>query len=144
MLLVHHGLCQEVIYVVQYGIVEKVMGLGGQEIKKVLGRNIKQLRANMRFSQALLAEKADISTAYLSKIERGVKFPKPDIISQIADSLGVEVYELFRTDQQPKPAPVVVSDEKVQLINRLSKIMSKKINKAVNNTMEQVFRDFMK
>ena len=118
--------------------------MGGQGIKTALGRNIKLIRANMRFSQALLAEKADISVAYLSKIERGIKFPKPDILSQIAEGLGVEVYVLFKTDFEPKPAPALVRDDKEKMLNRLSKIMTVKVNKAVNNAMERVFRDFIK
>ena len=121
---------------------------GGQEIKAALGRNIKSLRAHRQFSQALLAEKADISIAYLSKIERGIKYPKPDILSQIAEGLSVEVYELFKTNSDRKPAPIVVSDNRKKLLNRLSKVMTAKVNNAVNNavnsTMERVFRDFMK
>jgi transcriptional regulator with XRE-family HTH domain len=77
--------------------------MGGQEIKTTLGRNIKLLRAQRRFSQALLAEKADISIACLSKIERGIKYPKPDILSQIAEGLGIEVYELFISEFKLKP-----------------------------------------
>jgi transcriptional regulator with XRE-family HTH domain len=118
--------------------------MGGQEIKTVLGRNIKLYRAHRKFSQAVLAEKADISIHYLSKIERGIKYPKPDILSQIAESLGVEAYELFKTNFEPKPTILVVSDDRKKLINSLSKVMSAKVNNAVNNTMERVFRDFLK
>jgi len=118
--------------------------MSGQEIKTTLGRNIKLLRAHRQFSQAVLAEKADISITYLSKIERGIKYPKPDILSQIAESLGVAVYELFKTNLESKPAPLVVSDDRKKLINRLSKVMTTKVNNAVNDTMERVFKDFMK
>jgi len=118
--------------------------MGGQEIKTNLGRNIKLLRANREFSQELLAEKADISVAYLSKIERGIKYPKPDKLSQIAEGLSVEVYELFKTDLEHKPAIIVMSEDKQKLLNRLSKVMTAKVNNAVNNAMERVFKDFMK
>jgi len=118
--------------------------MGGQEIKATLGRNIKLLRAFRRFSQAVLAEKADISIAYLSKIERGIKYPKPDILSQIAEGLGVQAYELFKPNFEAKPAPIVVSDDRKKLLDRLSKVMSAKLNSAVNNTMERVFKDFLK
>ena len=118
--------------------------MGGQEIKTALGRNIKFLREHRKFSQAILAEKADISIAYLSKIERGIKYPKPDILSQIAEGLGVEVHELFKSNSVQKPKPIVVSDERKKLINRLSKVMTTKVNTAVNDTMERVFSDFLK
>ena len=118
--------------------------MGGQEIKTTLGGNIKLFRTHRQFSQALLAEKADISIAYLSKIERGTKYPKPDILSQIAAGLGIEVYELFKPNFEPNPTPVIVSDERKKLIKRLSKVMTAKVNNAVNNTMERVFKEFMK
>jgi len=118
--------------------------MGGQEIKTILGRNIKLLRAHRQFSQAILAEKADISIAYLSKIERGIKYPKPDILSQIADGLNVEAYELFKPNFDVKPVPIIVNNDRKKLLNRLSKVMTEKINNAVNNTMERVIKDFMK
>ena len=118
--------------------------MGGQEIKTTLGSNIRLLRAQRQFSQAILAEKADISIAYLSKIERGIKYPKPDILSQIAEGLCVEVHELFKTNFVPKPSLIFVNDDRKKLINRLSKVMTVKVNSAVNNAMERVFRDFMK
>jgi len=118
--------------------------MGGQEIKVILGKNIKLLRAYRQFSQALLAEKADISIAYLSKIERGIKYPKPDILSQIAEGLGVEVFELFKPVIKHKPVPIVMSDDKKKLLTRLSKVMTEKVNNAVNIAMGRVFKDFMK
>ena len=118
--------------------------MGGQEIKAALGRNIKLLRAYRQFSQEVLAEKADISVAYLSKIERGIKYPKPDILSQIAEGLGVEVYELFKTNPDSKPKPIIANSDKKKLLNSLSKVMTTKINTAVNKTMEKVLKDFMK
>jgi transcriptional regulator with XRE-family HTH domain len=38
--------------------------MGGEEIKAALGINIKNLRAKRRYSQAELAERADISIIY--------------------------------------------------------------------------------
>jgi transcriptional regulator with XRE-family HTH domain len=98
------------------------------------------LRANRQYSQAFLAEKANISIAYLSKIERGIKYPKPDILSQIAEGLSIEVYELFKVNFEPTSLPIVMHNDRKKLINRLSKVMTTK----VNNTMERVFKDFLK
>jgi hypothetical protein len=56
----------------------------------------------------------------------------------------VEVYELFKTDSPPNIAPLAVNNDSKQMLVRLSKIMTKKVNNAVNNAMEGVFRDFMK
>ena len=118
--------------------------MDGPEIKATLGKNIKLARLNRQYSQALLAEKADISITFLSNIERGLKYPKPAVLSQIAENLGVEVYELFKANYQPVITPIVECNDSKKIITRLSKVMTRKVNKAVNNAMESVFNDFMK
>jgi transcriptional regulator with XRE-family HTH domain len=105
--------------------------MSGQEIKNTLGRNIKFLRFRRQYSQANLAEKANISITFLSNIERGLKFPKPDILSRIAGSLDVEVYELFKTDLVPHDGK--------ELINHLSEDLTKNVNLA----MESVFKQYL-
>jgi len=106
--------------------------MNGKEIKAILGKNIKFLRYRKEYSQADLAEKADISITFLSNIERGLKFPKPDIMAKIAESLEVELYELFKTD--------IVPYNNKTLINSLSKDVIKKINQ----TVKEVFTQYLK
>jgi len=86
--------------------------MDGQEIKTILGKNIRFLRFHKAYSQADLAEKANISTIFLSNIERGNKFPKPEIMSRLANALEVEVFELFK--------PEVVPENGKETFNRLS------------------------
>ena len=114
--------------------------MNGNEIKAILGKNIKNLRAGRQYSQAILAEKADISITYLSKIERGLKFPKPDILSQLADGLGVELYELFKTNYVPKVVPIRETEHTKRILNRISKEMAQKMNR----TMNGVFKRYLK
>ena len=122
--------------------------MDGQEIKTVLGKNIKLIRNHRNYSQALLAEKADISITFLSSIERGLKYPQPAVLAQIADRLGIEVHELFKLNLNLKSVPIAVTEDKKKLINQLSKVMTTKVNdavtKALNTSMEKVFRDFRK
>jgi len=106
--------------------------MGGQEIKAALGKNIKFLRNRRHYSQADLAEKANISITFLSNIERGLKFPKPDILSQIAEALEVNVYELFKMD--------IVPEDSKELVNRLSEDITLMVNKA----MEGVFKQYLR
>ena len=110
--------------------------MSGEDIKITFGANIRSLRLHRRFTQAELAEKAEISIIYLSNIERGVKFPKPAILSQIAESLEVEVYELFKSNHIPKAVP----KDNRKLINRLSQEITKK----VVQTMDGVFQHYLK
>jgi len=72
--------------------------MDGPEIRAVLAQNIKTFRTHRQWSQADLAEKADISIPFLSDIERGNKWPYPDTLSRLAKALKVEVYELFRVE----------------------------------------------
>jgi transcriptional regulator with XRE-family HTH domain len=103
--------------------------MDGRAIRATLGRNIKFLRSRRGFTQAVLAEKADISVIFLSSIERGTKYPKPDVLARIAEVLEAEVFELFKGDLVP-------SDSK-ELIKNLSEDISKKINLAVADVFKQ-------
>lgn len=103
--------------------------MGGQTIKTALGKNIKFFRFRKQFSQADLAEKADISITFLSNIERGLKYPKPDILWQIAHSLEVEVFELFKT------APV--PGDSAEFIGRLSEDITKNVNLAIEDVFKR-------
>jgi transcriptional regulator with XRE-family HTH domain len=105
--------------------------MDGQAIKNTLGKNIKILRARRGLSQADLAEKADMSITFLSTIERGIKFPLPDIMSKIANALGVEVNELFITNLE--------SGESNKLLNHLTEDISKNVNLA----MTEVFKRYL-
>jgi transcriptional regulator with XRE-family HTH domain len=103
--------------------------MDGQAIKATLGKNIKFLRTRRNFTQAVLAEKADISIIFLSSIERGTKYPKPDILARIANVLEVEVFELFKGDLVP-------SDSK-ELITHLSEDITIKLNSALKDIFKQ-------
>jgi transcriptional regulator with XRE-family HTH domain len=76
--------------------------INGQDVRELLGKRIQFFRKQRQLSQAVLAEKADISTTFLSKIERGIKYPTSETVSGIANGLGVELCDLFRQDEMPK------------------------------------------
>jgi len=103
--------------------------MDGQSVKAMLGQNIKFLRSGRGFTQAALAEKAGISIIFLSSVERGTKYPRPDVLAQIATALEVELFELFKGDLVP-------SDGK-ELVSRLSEDITKKINLAVADVFRQ-------
>ena len=103
--------------------------MDGKAIKAILGKNIKSIRTKKGLTQAVLAEKANISIIFLSSIERGTKYPKADILARIALVLEVEAFELFKGDLVP-------SDSK-KLITHLSKDISIKLNSALNDVFKQ-------
>jgi transcriptional regulator with XRE-family HTH domain len=61
----------------------------------LLGARIKELRKRVGLSQDQLAEKVGIESKYLSRIEVGKRHPSLDALERIADSLQVEMKELF-------------------------------------------------
>jgi len=102
-----------------------------QKIKDLFGRNVKYFRLHRKFSQAALAEKANISVTFLSNIERGKMFPKVETLSRLTESLEIGVFELFRAD--------LVPDENKAMLNRLSEDITTKVNSA----LEDVFKLYL-
>jgi len=103
--------------------------MDGKAVKAILGKNIKSIRSQKKLTQAVLAEKANISIIFLSSIERGAKYPKADILARIAQVLEVEVFELFK-------GSLVPFDSK-KLVTHLSKDISKKLNSALDDIFKQ-------
>lgn len=63
---------------------------------KILGNNIRAERMRKRLSQMKLAEKIDISSDSLFKIENAKQTPSAFIIFDIANTLGISIDELFK------------------------------------------------
>ncbi|MGH7601335.1 MAG: helix-turn-helix domain-containing protein, partial [bacterium] len=64
------------------------MNMSGDELRLILGIKLKQLRQERSYSLKDLTEKTGLSLSYLSEIENGKKYPKPEKIIQIAQALG--------------------------------------------------------
>jgi transcriptional regulator with XRE-family HTH domain len=69
-----------------------------QDLLKILGANIKKHRVRLNWSQAMLAEKIDISITFLSSIERGTKWLSPVTVIKLADAFHIDSYELFKPE----------------------------------------------
>ena len=65
------------------------------DIKKLLGRRIKELRESKDLTQEQLAEKIGIGQRNLSKIECGNNFVTSETLSKIISALQVEAKDLF-------------------------------------------------
>lgn len=63
--------------------------------KELFGGRIKSLREAKGWTQEKLAEKMDISSNYLSSMERGKENPTFDMLIKFADALKVEMWEIF-------------------------------------------------
>jgi len=67
-----------------------------RELLKIFSSNIRLYRARLRWSQAELAEKIDISINFLSDIETGKKWASPITMVKFANIFNVKAYELLK------------------------------------------------
>jgi len=68
-------------------------------LRSILSQNIRRFRKMKGLSQERLAEKMDISTNYLSDIERKKGWVSPFSLVKLANALEIEVFELFRPQE---------------------------------------------
>lgn len=62
--------------------------------RRLLGEAIRAKRKEARLSQERLAENANLSTVFISRVERGKESPSVDSLAKIAGALGVRVQDL--------------------------------------------------
>jgi len=105
--------------------------MSGKEIRAIFGQNIRTFRNRRNWSQADLAEHANISINYLGDIERGKKWPHPDTLSKLADALGVKAYEFFLEENME------ISKKTQTLMNRFLKDVSLTVNKSLSQSVNQ-------
>ncbi|GKS59797.1 hypothetical protein YTPLAS18_33240 [Nitrospira sp.] len=67
-----------------------------KDLLRRLGRRIKEIRKARRLTQEALAERIALSAQYLSRIESGYQSPSVETLARLADSLEVELWELFQ------------------------------------------------
>ena len=103
----------------------------GKELRGIFGRNVKIYRNRRNWSQADLAESANISINFLGDIERGKKWPHPDTLSKLADALEIKVYELFMEED------ISISPENKAIMSRFVKDVSLTINKSMSLSINQ-------
>ena len=69
-----------------------------EELKKVFGANVKKYRRKAGIKQYQFAIELDVWTQTVQLIERGARFPRPDLFLRICEALNVEPYLLFMSD----------------------------------------------
>jgi len=96
----------------------------------LLGARIKELRKRAGLSQDQLAELVGIESKYLSRLEVGKRVPSFETLENIADSLQVEMKELFEfshlsgeasTPEGIENALVGANPEELRLVFKLIK-----------------------
>ena len=62
--------------------------------RRLLGHAVWSTRKKVGLTQEKLAEKSNLSTVFISRIERGVESPSVDNLVKIAKALGVKTADL--------------------------------------------------
>ena len=75
------------------------MNKNEKDCRALLSRNVKRYRNRIGLSQLHLALELGLSTTFLSDIETGKKWVSAQTLTQIAQALKIEIYELFKPEQ---------------------------------------------
>ncbi len=68
------------------------------DMRRLVGENLRRLRAASGLTQEELAERSGFSQQYLSGLERGMRNPTVLTLYEIAQVLGVSHEEMVRID----------------------------------------------
>ena len=81
------------------------MEINSDSLRLILGIKVRQFRQQAGLSLKQMAVKSGLSISYLSEIEKGKKYPKPEKIFQIAQGLGKSFDELvsLQLDEDQNP-----------------------------------------
>jgi transcriptional regulator with XRE-family HTH domain len=66
-----------------------------EDVRRVVGRNVRRLRTAAGLSQAALAERLGVDRAYVSGLELGQRNPTIVTLWHVAQALGVKLRLLF-------------------------------------------------
>ena len=64
--------------------------------RRAFGDRVRGLREERSWSQEVLADRADVTREYVSRIESGSQSVSLDVIVRIASGLGVSTSEIFQ------------------------------------------------
>ncbi|RMF61732.1 MAG: helix-turn-helix domain-containing protein [Calditrichaeota bacterium] len=83
-------------------LAQKGMTMDSTDLRFILGFKLKKYRQEKKLSLKELAHKTNLSISYLSEIEKGKKYPKPEKLLQIARVLQISFDELVSLRLQKK------------------------------------------
>ena len=96
-----------------------------QELKELLGQNIKKRRVQRKWSQEKLAENTNLTRNTISDIEAGQDFAGAKTLISLAIALETEVYELFKPEG-------VLPDKPSDILSKFSEEIRQKVDEIGN------------
>lgn len=98
------------------------------EIKKLLGKRIREVRILRNLTQEDLSELTDIGASSISKIESGHFHPTDENLEKIAKALKIEPYKLYMFNHQKDTRELIedlenilkcATDDEIKLVHRV-------------------------
>jgi transcriptional regulator with XRE-family HTH domain len=112
--------------------------LENKGIREILAANLKENRRKLGLTQEELAEKASVSTHYIAMIETCKKYPKPEMLEQIARTLEIQSYKLFSVVSDPNE-PLERLHQKI--VTDMKQIVSEAVEKIINSKCKKDIPD---
>ena len=75
-----------------------------EDVRRMVGRNVRRLRSVAGLSQAALADRLGVDRAYVSGLELGRRNPTIVTLWHVAQALGVKLRMFFDEDHRRRPA----------------------------------------
>ncbi len=95
-------------------------------LEQIVIANIRRIRKERGLTQEELAELCDTSVSYIGLLEIGRNVPKLSTIEKIADALGVDYIELFKS---PENQSVVKNRDYSKLKKKILSDIEKDLDK---------------
>lgn len=102
------------------------------DLNRVIGKNLLDIRKRHSLSQSQLAERAKISTEFISRVERGANAPSVKTLKRIADALNEKMGAFFDDPEDTKNWEVEIEalvilmkrgDKSIRKIYKLSEVL---------------------
>jgi transcriptional regulator with XRE-family HTH domain len=74
-----------------------------EDVRRMVGRNVQQLRTKAGLSQAALAERMGVDRAYVSGLELGQRNPTIMTLWHISEALGARLQSFFKEAKARRP-----------------------------------------
>ena len=106
-------------------------------LRIAFGHRLRTLRHHRLMSQRALATTSKVSMNTIGSIERGLRFPSPEVLESLASALDVEVKEMFDVNDHTSPVTLegaarelcrVVNDEMLPRIEQLTGLAGRLLN----------------
>jgi len=97
-------------------------------LREIFAYNLKAKRQEYGITQAKLAEKVGVSTHHIAMIEIARHYPTLELVERIANTLDIEIYELFIVKPTPENAMEKLHDS---LVYNIERVIAEAVEKAV-------------